>query len=119
MFFFSGKNKPIITSEIYFQLHFVVGAPETPLLDMRTHVSSRTGRPLPVPLATQPQEPPATMSPPASSLPSRAPHPWLCTHTTLTNTHDTDISTQDLPTLQHNLLQLQKTQGAGGTSELF
>lgn len=43
-----------------------------PFLDMQSHVwqSSRAGRPLPVPLASQPQGLPAATSPPAFSVPS-------------------------------------------------
>lgn len=65
-------KKLIITFEICFQLHFVLVALETPFLDMQTHVwqSSRAGRSMPVPLATQSQGPPAATSPPTSSLPS-------------------------------------------------
>lgn len=109
----SFLEKKNVNSEIYFQLHFVVGPLETPFLDMQTHVwqSSRAGRP--------PGHPAPGTS--CCQVPSNfsALRPWLCTHTTLTNTHDTDVSTEDFPTLQHNLLQLQKTQRVGGTSELF
>ena len=83
---------------------------------MQTHVQqpSGAGTSLPAPPDTRPLGPIAATSPPASPPPSKAPPARRALHPQqrpLTNTNDTHVGTQDLPALQHNLLQLHETQG--------